>query len=288
MKKRAFEEKTSIVPSVYPEVNTAEAHEVQVEVERLFSSMFPKDDRIFISSAFRWAVEAFAGRFRDYQAIDARYHDFEHTLQGTLCLARLFHGRFQAGTKPGLSRRTCELALYAILLHDTGYLKKRSDRDGTGAKYTQIHVQRSVEFARELLAELGYVNGEIIAVENMIRCTGVNVDLSRIPFQNEEEQCAGMSLGTADLLGQMAAGDYIEKLPILYKEFDEARRHGMTSIPFKSADELIESTPGFWKNYVVPKIEKDFKGVYHFLETAPGKNPYVERIAANLARLASA
>ena len=56
----------------------------------------------------------------------------------------------------------------------------------------------------------------------MIRCTGVNAALSVIPFQSEMEKVAGFALGTADLLGQMAAEDYVDKLPILYAEFAEA------------------------------------------------------------------
>ena len=34
----------------------------------------------FMPKIFGWAVEAFEGRYKDYQAIDAKYHDFEHTL----------------------------------------------------------------------------------------------------------------------------------------------------------------------------------------------------------------
>ena len=35
----------------------------------------------------------FGGTYRDYQAIDAHYHDLEHTMQGVLCMARLLRGR---------------------------------------------------------------------------------------------------------------------------------------------------------------------------------------------------
>src|SRR5690606_10931 len=103
-----------------------------------------------------------------------------------------------------------ELGLLAILMHDTGYLKRRDDTGGTGAKYTLIHVERSMEFAAELLRENHFTDSEINAVQNMIRCTGVNVNLAAIPFQSEEERIAGFALGTADLLGQMAAKDYVD------------------------------------------------------------------------------
>jgi len=82
----------------------------------------------------------------------------------------------------------------AILLHDTGYLKKRDDTDGTGAKYTVTHVHRSGEFAAQLLGERGFNATDIYAVQNMIRCTGVDATLSVIPFQSEIERVVGHAL----------------------------------------------------------------------------------------------
>jgi hypothetical protein len=270
---------------VQVEVNTASANEVRLEAGRLYASMFPAIEAGFVARAFDWTEEAFSGRFHDYQAIDARYHDLEHTLQGTLCLARLLHGRARAGAEPVFSERVCKLALLAILLHDTGYLKTKDDTEGTGAKYTLIHVQRSKEFAREMLSERGFSDADIAAVQQMIGCTGVNVNLAAIPFASEEERLAGLALGTADLLGQMAAPDYIEKLPILYREFEEASRYGKLGFDFKSAQELVKSTPGFWAGYVRPKINRDFEGLHHFLELEGGGNPYIERVQANIDRL---
>ena len=58
----------------------------------------------------------------------------------------------------------------------------------------------------------------------MIRCTGLTTDLPAIPFSNEQEMIVGHSIGTGDLLGQIAAPDYVEKLPLLYLEFEEAAK----------------------------------------------------------------
>ena len=92
-------------------------------------------------------------------------------------------GYHRANANPTLTKKMFELGLLAILLHDTGYLKERDDTEGTGAKYTLIHVNRSMEFAAQLLSEKRFKKNEIQAVQNMIRCTGVNVDLTGIPFQ---------------------------------------------------------------------------------------------------------
>ena len=276
---------------MYSPVVTKDPTAVELEVQTAYRTMFPDADPLFAPCAFGWAIECFSGHYRDYQAVDARYHDFEHTLQGTLCLARLLHGRHAAGAQPQFSQRMFQLALLAILLHDTGYLKKRVDTEGTGAKYTVIHVNRSAQFAGQLLREKGFTAAEIKAVQNMICCTGVNAALEVIPFQSEMEKIAGFALGTADLLGQMAAEDYVDKLPILYAEFAEAASYSkdptLFVAMFSSAANLMEKTPAFWGRVVRVKLDRDFGGLHRFLNDPypSGPNWYFERIEANLERL---
>src|SRR6202030_1730790 len=96
----------------------------------------------------------------------------------------------------------------------------------------------------------------------------------------------GFALGTADLLGQMAAGDYVEKLPVLYAEFAEAARfdggkNSMVSM-FTSAADLEQKTPAFWDKYVRQKLDRDFMGLYLFLNDPypGGRNYYVDKIEA--------
>ena len=273
---------------MYPTVSTKDPKSVATAVEELCGSMFPQGDRSFVGRAFGWAAECFEGRNKDYQAIDALYHDFEHTLQVTLCLGRLVAGMHTSGEGLKLSESQFQLVLLAILLHDTGYLKKRDDTEGTGAKYTQVHVARSAEFSRKLLNEKSYTSDQIRSVGNMIRCTGVNADLKSIPFQEEWEKVLGCALATADLLGQMAASDYVDKLPILFEEFAESARF-QTKDPsatgmFASAEDLMIKTPFFWEKYVVPKITHDFGSLHKFLaDPFPGgPNEYMERIEANI------
>jgi hypothetical protein len=276
---------------MYPPVVTNDPTVVEVEVQTACRAMFPGADPMFVPRVFGWAIECFTGNYRDYQAVDTRYHDFEHTLQGTLCLARLLRGRQKAGADPQLTLQMFQLGLVAILLHDTGYLKKRQDTQGTGAKYTVTHVRRSADFAAELLKEKGFDANNIRAVQNMIQSTGVNATLSVIPFQSELERVVGWALGTADLLGQMAAEDYVDKLPILYAEFAEAtdyskdRTHFITM--FSSAEDLMRKTPAFWEKFVRLKLDRDFGGLHQFLNDPypSGPNSYFERVEANIARL---
>ncbi|HEX3719507.1 MAG TPA: hypothetical protein VH595_16255 [Verrucomicrobiae bacterium] len=277
---------------MHDSVNTRDPSSVEAAVQEAYVEMFPQGNRDFIPTFFRWTVSWFSGKYRDYLPIDVHYHDLEHTLQGTLCMARLLRSRAAHGLQPRIPQRAFELGILAMLTHDTGYLKRRSDAGGTGAKYTFIHVDRSIEFAGEFMLGQDFPIEEIRSVQNMIRCTGVNVKLDSIQFQDEFERIAGFALGTADLLGQMAAPDYVEKLPTLYMEFAEAAKYNTDGKMkaggfFSSAEDLVQKTPLFWENYVKNKINRDFLGLYRALNDPypAGPNSYIEPIEVNMARL---
>jgi hypothetical protein len=277
--------------SMQASIDTRQPRLVEAEIQAAYRDMFPQGDLNYIPKIFGWALECFSGNYLDYQPIDAHYHDLEHTLQGALCMARLLHHRHMQQAEPRLTQRMFELGMLAILMHDTGYLKRRNDNEGTGAKYTLTHVERSMEFAADLMRRHSFTPEEIISVQNMIRCTGVNVKLDSIKFQSEIERITGFALGTADLLGQMAATDYVEKLPVLYTEFAEAAAFNGDKMKaggfFSSARDLMQKTPQFWSNYVQQKINRDFMAIYRFLNDPypDGGNPYIEQIEANMLRL---
>ena len=276
---------------MFGRIDTRNTALVRQQVEGMYREVFPRGDATFVPRAFEWAEQCFTGRYDDYLPIDARYHDWEHTLQGTLCLARLVHGRHRAGAQPALPQRIVELGLLAILFHDTGYLKRKSDAQGSGAKYTAIHVMRSITFADEFLSRQAFSRSDVMSVQNMIRCTGVNANLPAIPFQEEAERIMGYALGTADLLGQMADSAYVEKLPVLYQEFAEASRfdpgHAESLREFTSEDDLIKKTPGFWQHYVLPRISNEFGRLHVFLNDPypDGPNLYLQKVEENMARI---
>lgn len=275
---------------MFPPVNTKDPVAVEVEVQAAYLALFPAGDPKFVARVFGWAVDSFMGGNPGYLPIDAAYHDLEHTLQGTLCLNQILRARQQSGAHPPVSKRLFELGILAILLHDTGYLKRRDDLEGTGAKYTATHVQRSAEFAAALMTEKGYPALDILSVRNMIHCTGVDAVMARIDFQSEAERAVGLALGTADLIGQMAAVDYVEKLPVLYSEFAEAAKFTKDKASvvgmFSSAQDLMRKTPTFW-DYTKNRLTRDFGGMYRFLnDPYPfGPNHYLERIEANVERV---
>lgn len=273
---------------MFPPVDTKNAVAVEAFVEKKFAAMYPGASLAWLKNIFRDMRQFFEGRHPDYAPIDIRYHDFEHTLQATLCITLIFEGRHAARVEPTMNARQFELALASVLLHDAGYLKLRSDTNGTCAKFTFCHVLRSCAFAASYLPALGSNSVEIEAVLGAINCTGPTKEISRLYFREPVDRIIGCALATADYLGQMAAADYPDELEILYKEFSESDDY--IHLPesqrvFKSASDLIARTPLFWHKFVRAKLESDFQALYRFLARPypNGPNPYIDAVEKNIA-----
>lgn len=266
-------------------INTKSTDAVLVAVKAGFGDIgatasFPLLDRLFED-----VDGMFAGRYAGYQAIDMRYHDFEHTLQATVCLLHILQGRSRSADKPVLTPRDWELSVMAVLLHDTGYLKKTDDLSGTGAKYTLVHERRSCDFAREYLPRMGVTASEIEDICAAIICTGPRSRISQVSFHREEARQMAFILVTADYLAQMSAADYLDKLPALFLEFQESfdfEQVPAAKRPYQSERELLEKTPAFWENYVRPMLDFEAGGVHRYLTTAGQPNPYLQAVDANL------
>jgi len=271
-------------------VETKDPSAIADFVTEKFADMFPGADDAWLRRIFGDMENLFTGRHPDYAPCDIRYHDFEHTLQATLCITLLLEGRHLAQVEPKLNARQFELAVASALLHDSGYLKTRSDKSGTGAKYTFCHVLRSCAFAASYLPTLGATDLEVEAVLGAINCTGPTKQISRLFFREPVERVIGCALATSDYLGQMAAADYPDELEILFHEFEES--DNFIHLPpskraFKSGPELVSKTPMFWQKWVKPKLESDFQAVYRFLARPypHGANPYLTAIEKNIAKI---
>jgi len=234
----------------------------------------------------------FKGYLPGYFSCDTRYHDFGHTLRVLPPFCQLAVALFEK--HPGtILPRDLELGLIALFLHESGYIRKKGDRSGTGAKYTFRHISRSVDFAGRYLACLGYREEDLTSVEHMIHCTGVTPKPEQIDFVSQGCRLLGYALGTSDLLSQMADPCYLDKLPLLFLEFQEAYNYEgpeqlqkMGIQPFKSCEELIQSTPFFFKHVVHTRL--DAMDALHRLLTDPetGTNPYLEKIQVHMKKIA--
>jgi hypothetical protein len=274
------------------DINTTSAPAIAAAAQAAFRKMFPRASTGIIDRLFFDVRRMFTGHYLDYQAADLYYHNFEHTLQAALCFVHLLHGRHGTHAQPRLTPRQAELGLAAVLMHDTGYLKLRSDRAGTGAKYTHVHVLRSCAFAASYLPTVGVNTHELEGVLGAIRCTGPNSRIKQFHFSSRIEQLIGCAVATADYLAQMAAPDYPDKLETLFSEFSEA--DAFANLPpsqreYKSADVLVARTPAFWRKTVLPLLKKEYEGLYHFLaQPYPhGPNQYVIAIERNITTIKS-
>ena len=273
-----------------PNVNTKSAPAVEKFVEAKFARMHPRADLVWLRRVFRDIAILFSGKHPDYAAVDTQYHDLEHTLQACVCLTMILEGRHKAGVEPVIDARHFELALSAVLLHDAGYIRMRSDNVGTGAKYTFCHVLRSCAFAASYLPTLGADDYEVEAVLGAINCTGPTGEIGRLYFRSPVERVMGCALATADFLGQMAAADYPDELGILFREFQES--DDFLRVPperraFKSEEDLKKQTPLFWQKFVKRKLEGDFQAVYRFLARPypHGPNGYLNAVEKNIAKI---
>lgn len=273
-----------------PSINTKDPAAVAAYVIARFKVMHPRHRVTFLPRLFRDMTAIFTGQHPDYRANDLRYHDYEHTLQATICLTALLEGRHCSGAQPHLTARQTELAIASALLHDSGYQRHHSDTSGTGAKYTFMHVLRSCAFAATYLPTLRVPLPEIHSVIEAIRCTGPTSKIQELVFYSPVDRFIGCALATADYLGQMAAPDYANELGFLYAEFKESYQY--FNVPtkdrlFHSAVTLRQNTPAFWRKVVLPKLEKDFEGVYRYLASPypDGPNPYLAAVEANIAKI---
>ena len=156
---------------------------------------------------------------RGERACNTHFHDLRHITDTFLAMARLIHGAVLNGCH--ITARQILTGLVSTLLHDAGYIQDVGDGEGTGAKYTAVHVQRSMDFVERYGQRCGLTAQEIPDCRIMIQCTDLATDISAVRFPSSRVELLAKLLGLADLIGQMADRIYLEKLFYLYREFEE-------------------------------------------------------------------
>jgi len=174
-----------------------------------------------------------------------------------LAMTRLMHGASLQGVR--FSEKEINLGLISALMHDTGYIQSIDDLGGTGAKYTLIHMNRSIQFIESYFTGNRYFDGDIKNFCSIVSCTEINTLINDVAFQSENIALLGKMLGTADLLGQMADRLYLEKLLLLYNEFTEGCVPG-----FDSEVDLFRKTVSFYKQ-TRSRFENEFGNVNRFM-----------------------
>jgi hypothetical protein len=253
------------------------------EVKNILGMMFQGPSCQVIEQAFADTVRLFNGGYPGYRRCTTPYHDLKHATDTMLAMARLVHGAILAGcsfTEPQVT-----LGVMCALMHDTGYIQKEEDTEGTGAKYTGSDTIRSIEFMKSYLADSGLMKEEFAPYADILICASLETRVAELSFPSQTVEILCKLLGTADLMGQMADRIYLEKLLHLYEEFLEAEVAGYTD-----ELDLLKKTKDFYE-MVKERLRGEFDGVcdyvqHHFREHwGIDKNLYIEAIESNIGYL---
>ncbi len=232
----------------------------------------------------------FTGRLPGYQGVDTVYHDMQHSLDVVLAMTRLLVGYERSST--GNARLGAERALMGIvvaLLHDSGYIRKDSERDvPNGAVFTKNHVARGARIIAQYLPMVGLAEWVPVATR-IVHFTGYEVPFPLIRLHDPRDRKVGHLLGTADLLAQMADRCYLEKCrDRLYVEFvlaGIAVRPGTdgVQVAYGSGLDLLRQTPQFVQSTLKDRLQGAFGHAYRYMEPVfGGTNPYMLAIEQHL------
>ena len=233
----------------------------------------------------------YAGNWPSHEACAVTYHNFNHALDVCLAAARMLSGWNKAEPAHPLGQKYFQLGMAAGLFHDAGYIKDKGDQAGAGGKFTLVHVQRSMEIAREYLEQKQWPKEEVEAVVRIISIT----DYASLPdlaplFPEPRLKIMAQIVATADLIAQMADIDYVRRIDDLFAEFKEVYEFENRKTlaekgtkVYKTVQEIKDGTIDFYEKFVLPtltklgRMDRYLTGFF-----GDGRNPYQENITANL------
>ncbi len=266
---------------LYDLIDVSDPETVLNEIKQILALTVEGFDPSRLEMIYGDVVTLFKGKYPGYRASNTKYHDLEHTNSVALAAARLIHGCTLAGM--AFHADNLLLGVYSALFHDVGLIQTKDDKVGSGAKYTVGHEKRSILFMRKYLSQKGFPDQQIDDCSHLIMCTILNLPPKEIPFKSPEIETLGKIVGTADLMAQIADRYYIEKLLLLFQEFQEA------GIPdFATELDLLKKTEGFYKYVATQRLAHDFSGVSinmhaHFKQRwGVEKDLYSESIQKNI------
>ncbi len=227
------------------------------EVVHLMSLVYLDYDSTWLSSVFKDMVNLYSGNYPGYRQCNTPYHDLKHVTDALLVFASLVHGAFATGVS--FREKHVTLALISILLHETGYIQRDDDTTGTGAKYTLVKAERSVEFLESYFGANGYDDSDCSLCREFIICADINEDISEIPQESPETESIAKMVATACIIGQISDRTYLEKLLFLFQELNEAQ-----VFEFQTELDLLANTMEFYER-AKSRLENELGDVQYFL-----------------------
>ncbi len=228
-------------------------------LESTFNSMFGSEGQNYAQLAAmggRLVLECIGNS-------DAPYHDLQHTLHVTTVGLDIMRGKhiYTHTTQEDWIHFTV-----ALLCHDIGYVRGvcaadtqdsfvvddegntvTLPRGATDASLTPYHIERGKIFVRERFSEVSFIDHERVQQA---------IELTRFPVPDDDDhQVTDTEAGlvrAADLIGQMADPQYLQKLSKLFQEFVETG--AAKSLGYETAADLADSYPNFYWKSVKPYI----------------------------------
>jgi len=264
----------------------------QTMIEQIYSICQTEYGRVApkLKQLFTDVTALYAGEWPQFEACQVGYHNLQHCLAVALATARMTGGWNKVNADRAIASPIFLAGIAASLLHDSGYLKDKNDRQGKGGKYTFTHVGRSRDLACNYLSGKKWSKKDITFISLMIGATEFGEQPNMTVFANDEHLVMAQMVASADLIAQMADINYIRRLHDLHDEFLEAYdAEGRKNLRkravhvYDSFQEMLNTTPEFYENFILPRL-KLFKRMDNYLVSffADGRNPYFESITANL------
>jgi hypothetical protein len=239
------------------------------------------DDMQQIAAAGRNALEIIANS-------DAPYHDMNHTIMVTMVGTEILRGKLLI--EGNITASDWVHFVISLLNHDIGYARGicRADRSGryainddyetispppgaTDAVLTPFHVDRAQLYIRERFQDDDRIDVDII-------CR--NIERTRFPVPSEDDHQESTDLPgllrAADLIGQLADPQYINKIGRLFAEFSETGQ--VKKMGYNSAADLRADYPKFFWEVVSPFITE---GIRYLRRTQDGQ-AWVANLYANV------
>jgi hypothetical protein len=270
----------------------AQPADVLAAVQSILHAEFPDADSAVLQHAFSTFSSLYAGRYEDFVGCDTWYHDAQHSLDCALATARLLDGYERSvPLDQRVGTRRAVLGVIIALFHDAGYIRRTGEVARNGAEYTFTHVERSADFLRRYLPQIGF-EAEAELAGQIVHYTGYEMALDRIEVRDPLDRTLGFIVGSADVLAQTADRCYLEKCrDYLYREFEICGLAGKPASKdrtplYHSPQELLQKTPAFNRQLWEERLDGYFGGLYRHLEAHfQGCNPYVDCIRFNLRRV---
>lgn len=251
------------------------------ELLRIFSALLPAADQNFLIRLHNDISSVFEGKIRGFRQNTVKYHNLRHTRSVVLATIRLLHGLKCDGHQ--LSEDEIKLGILCAYFHDTGMLLTIRDSASCGSAYLKNHEERSIRFARDYISDHGLPASYADNCETIINCTNLNLKPQFLAFTSEDMELIGHVLGTADILAQMGDRYYLECLPLLFLEQQDA---GIAN--FTSSMDLMRETAAFYYEVIEKRLLTHFQNrcvamQSHFREWwGIDRNLYLEFIEKNI------